>query len=203
LELANVSLAEKSATFQLSSPTLVLIDPLALDGVSEAVAQIGEAPPSERAGLIPGLPGHLKTGLHTVENFRPGAYALDLDDFEDGGDAEDVGVFSIDSGTVVVIDMDHLADVARNFAWEAWDLVPQDDVSELLGLLTVLARSSQSSWATPKEDLRAMAHIASSQERRAQLNQASRSTNSRVWPGWIRREETGWRRCINAAEVQT
>jgi len=121
----NSSFDGRPVRIDLKSHRLLIIDPLALDGLRDQLAAIGAAEAHEHVALVKALAG-LRVGLHEVEHFQPGTYELDLDSFEqaDLGDATPE-VFEVDSGAVVIIDLTILEAVARAFTWERYDALLQ------------------------------------------------------------------------------
>ena len=101
----------------------VLVDPLALDGLSEQIAATGELPLSEQLATLRVL-GELglRIGVQPLDA-GPGIYDIDRESFEavqDAAEAEPVA-FDVDSGAVVVIDRTALASVARALTWQRYD----------------------------------------------------------------------------------
>lgn len=132
----NASFDGSPCRFRLESGHLVLIDPLALDGLSQQLADIGGLPESERSSRLQDLGEHgLRIGVQAVSGAVPGLYQIDVDSFEaaDASD-RDPAVFDIDTGTVIVIDGAALGAVARALTWERYDALlraPADDISIL------------------------------------------------------------------------
>jgi len=124
----NVSESRGPIEFQMSSPLLIAIDPLVLDGIS---AELQALPPSKLAAtpeMIRALHGPMKLGIHRIEDFIPGKYRIANDDLEPvNGDQEDVGVFDIDTGTLILVDLAYLAGLARILTWERYDDALQSD----------------------------------------------------------------------------
>lgn len=129
----NASFDGSSCRFQLESGHVVLIDPLALDGLSQQLAEVGELPESERSSKLQALGEHgLRIGVQAVSGAAPGMYQIDLDAFE-AADASntDPAVFDIETGTVIVIDGGALSAVARALTWERYDALLQAPVDDL------------------------------------------------------------------------
>jgi hypothetical protein len=74
----NFSFAGEPIEFELSCAHLVLIDPLALNGLSAGLQAVSDAPRSETAERFLDLSGALRIGLALVEDFRPGRYRLGM-----------------------------------------------------------------------------------------------------------------------------
>lgn len=118
----NVASEHRPAAFRLSSPELVALDPLVLDGMSEELQHIGRSPAEGRRERLAGLTGTLKIGLHRVAAFVPGVYQVGLDDLDrlpDAGSESDT--FEVDTGTIVFIDLAYLAPVAAALTWDRYD----------------------------------------------------------------------------------
>ena len=135
----NSSFDGRAARIQLESRYVVLIDPLALDGLSDQLAQIGALPVSQQLPELQALAEHgLRIGVQEVEIAGPGLYQVGLDSFEAAGAAQsDPGVFDIDTGTVILIDLHALSAVARAFTWDRYDALlqaPPDDDSMLAAI---------------------------------------------------------------------
>ena len=117
----NFSFQGEPIEFTLSSSRVILIDPLALDGLATELQSISSSPPSEILSRIRSLPGFLRVGIHQVSNFRPGTYSLGNDDLEKANDEDDASVFDIDSGTLCVLDLNHLGSTAKALTWDRYD----------------------------------------------------------------------------------
>src|SRR5687768_17039648 len=129
---ANASFDGEPVRLALQSQSLVLIDPLALDGLREELKAVAAAPATEQPGMLKALGAQgLRIGFETLPAFQPGMYQLDVDSFE-SVDARlpHAGVFQIDSGTVVVIDLSALAPVANTLTWDRYDDLLQSPVGD-------------------------------------------------------------------------
>jgi hypothetical protein len=117
----NFSFSGEPIEFELSSPYILLIDPLALDGLSPELQTISEIPRSEIPERIRDLSGGLRIGLIQMSHFRAGRYQLGNEDFEETDEAADPSIFDIDSGTVCVVDLNHLGATAKTLTWDRYD----------------------------------------------------------------------------------
>lgn len=119
----NVSLDGAPVRFTLRSPRLLLIDPLALDGLRDQLRELDPSAPGEPEATIATLSDYgLRIGLHDLSDFEPGTFEIDRHAFESvDEDTVDPRVFEIDSGTLVVIDLTALAAVAGALTWERYD----------------------------------------------------------------------------------
>jgi len=118
----NVTLDDRLARFSIHSGQVVLIDPLALDGLRPQLIEIGAAPRTEQPALLRVLAGRgLRIGLCSTTDSRPGEYEVGVDSFEAAPSSSDDGVFDVDSGTVVLIDLALLSVVARALTWDRYD----------------------------------------------------------------------------------
>ncbi len=128
----NASFDGTPCRFQLDSEHVVLIDPLALDGLSSQLAEVGNLPESERFSKLQAL-GELglRIGVQALSGATPGMYQIDLDSFE-AADASDIdpAVFDIDTGTVIVINGGALSAVARALTWDRYDALLQAPVDD-------------------------------------------------------------------------
>lgn len=122
----NASFDGRPVQLSLQSDFLVLIDPLALDGLASDLIALGTARPEEQAVRLAALGERgLRIGLHQVPHFRPGDYRLDLNSFESADARDGSGVFDLDTGAVVVIDLAAIAPVARALTWDRYDQLLQ------------------------------------------------------------------------------
>jgi hypothetical protein len=122
----NASFDGRPVLLRLESNHIVLIDPLALDGLSTQLVEIAALPLEEQFSRLAALSQHgLRIGVHTT-NASPGTYEIGLDAFE-ACESTDVGagIFDIDSGTVVLTDLAALGSVARAFTWDRYDALLQ------------------------------------------------------------------------------
>lgn len=124
------SFEDEPAELQLNSSCVVLIDPLALDGLRDELMQIGEAPVEQQRGLLQKLWSALRIGLHDVADFRPGLYRVARSDFEKTEDKDKPGVVEIDSGTVILADLSCLARLAQVLTWERYDEALQAPIGD-------------------------------------------------------------------------
>jgi len=122
MTIKNVSDGRGPIEFQMSSSLLVLIDPLVLDGLSAELQKLSPSEVAANPELIRALQGPMKVGLHCVEGFVPGAYRMANDDLESAdGSQADVGVFEIDTGTLILVDLGYLSRLAQILTWERYD----------------------------------------------------------------------------------
>jgi len=127
----NVAFDHRPIVFRLSSPDLVILDPLALDAISEELQQIGSLSADLRRERLAGVVGTLKIGLHCVALFVPGVYEIGLDDLELVPEAgAEVDTFEVDTGTAVFIDLAYLAPVAAALSWDRYDQALQSPVGD-------------------------------------------------------------------------
>jgi hypothetical protein len=118
----NVSDGRGPIEIQMASSLVVLIDPLVLDGISAELQELSPSEVEANPALIRALPGPMKVGLHRVEDFLPGIYRIANEDVEGvDNNEEDVSVFDIDTGTIILADLGYLARLARILTWERYD----------------------------------------------------------------------------------
>ena len=138
-QAVHVSFDGSPVRMYLSSPFLVLVDPLVLSGVAPELQRLRSRPVSERPAALSRLSTTLRIGVHVVENFRPGLIQLRPADLERVADSRsDSRVVDVDSGTIVFVDLAHLPDVATVFTWERYDQAlraPRDDFSGFNAML--------------------------------------------------------------------
>ena len=122
-EAMNVSCDRGPARFDLRSPSLVLIDPMALDGLGADLKRISQmSRDKQQAGIRALSTRGLRIGLTDVPAFHSGSYELDVQSFESADpDVPDPDIFEVDSGSVVVIDLTALKQVADAFTWGQYD----------------------------------------------------------------------------------
>lgn len=128
----NASFDGGPVRFDLQSHAVVLIDPLALDGLRGELQAVGAAPQPEQSGMLRALAAQgLRIGFQELPAFKAGAYELDPDSFE-SVDANDphLGVFECDSGAVVVIDLSALSAVSRILTWDRYDNLLQSPIGD-------------------------------------------------------------------------
>lgn len=124
---------------ELQSQTMVLIDPLALDGLREELQSVAAAPHAEKPHMLRALAAQgLRIGLQELPALEPGAYELDADAFEpvDASDPHP-GVFECDSGAVIIIDLEALSAASRVLTWDRYDdflQSPPGDDSRLMAI---------------------------------------------------------------------
>jgi hypothetical protein len=132
LLVPNISFDGKPVELQLSCPYVALIDPMALDGFRDELQELEGHTPAEQRALLAAMTPPLRIGIHEIGSFRPGVYRVALRDFASAkGHDDDPGIVDIDSGTMVLADLAHLAALARAFTWDRYDLAlqapPEDD----------------------------------------------------------------------------
>jgi hypothetical protein len=124
----NVSDSRGPIELQMSSPFLISIDPLVLDGISAELQRLSPSEVAATPELIRALHGPMKVGIHRIEDFVRGKYRIANDDLEPiSSDQEDVRAFDIDSGTLILVDLAHLASLAKILTWESYDDALQSD----------------------------------------------------------------------------
>lgn len=117
----NFSFSGEPIEFALSCPFVVLIDPIALDGLNAELQAISYSPLAERPKLIRLLPGFMRVGVEPIDRFHPGIYRLGNEDLEETDDQEAAGTFDIDTGTVCVVDLNYLGPTAKTLTWQRYD----------------------------------------------------------------------------------
>src|SRR2546430_17721997 len=110
---SNVSFNGDPVDVELTSPYVVLIDPLALDGLRDRLQRASQLPPVEQRRLLQELSQPLRIGLHDVKDFRTGVYRVDLGGIERPDDPPDPWIVDIDTGTTVLAALVHLGLDAR------------------------------------------------------------------------------------------
>jgi hypothetical protein len=105
----------------------------------------GGADPERQVELVRALGSRgLRIGVHRVAGFRPGRYRVDLASFCRAAERENgPGVFDVDSGGVVLIDLALLGEVARAFTWDRYEALlraPVGDLSALQDMTAVVGR---------------------------------------------------------------
>jgi hypothetical protein len=126
----NFSFRGEPIEFELSCPSILLIDPLALDGLSAELQTMSQIPRSELPEKMRDLSGGLRIGLAQVKDFRQGRYRLGNEDLEESDHEADSSIFDIDSGTVCVIDVDHLGLTAKALTWDRYDAFLRSQVGD-------------------------------------------------------------------------
>ena len=128
----NASFDGRPVRLRIESPYLVLIDPMALDGLSQRLADLGTASHVDQLAALHAFGEYgLRIGVHGVGALAPGTYEIGLDAFEPStGDQQDTRAFDVDSGTVVLIDLQALSAVAKVFTWDKYDALLQAAVGD-------------------------------------------------------------------------
>jgi hypothetical protein len=109
----NVSHDGKPVEFLLSSPLVVVIDPLVLDGISVDLQALTPSAVEARPALLRALPGMMKVGMHRVDAFVQGSYSVGNEDIQPVDAAlDEPGVFDVDSGTILLVDLIYLTRLA-------------------------------------------------------------------------------------------
>lgn len=139
----NVSFDGRPIEVAVTSPFLVLIDPAVLDGAREALQTLAGASEAEKAANARILASPMPIAVHRIAEFRPGFYRLSASDLEavDDDARPDANVCATDTGAIIVVDVNKLADVARVLTWERYDLAlqsPLGDDSAFLALVDEL-----------------------------------------------------------------
>ena len=143
--LTNVSFDGSPVQFRMNSPLLACFDPLALDMLHDLLPA---GTPFEVAGLLERVNvNHPAMACYTIPDFRPGLFTLDPHDIKKFGDEEEDLDYSkgdhaegepagtalsfpfaaVDSGALIVADVDHLPRLVNLLTWEQYDLGLQDD----------------------------------------------------------------------------
>jgi hypothetical protein len=128
----NVNLGRHhSVAFRLSSPDLLVLDPLALDAMSKDLRAIGEDSPAMRRERLAVARGPLEIGLFRVEPFVVGQYEVGLNDLEAIDRATTEGhTIEIDTGAAVFVDVAYLAPVAAALTWDRYEQFLQSAVGD-------------------------------------------------------------------------
>ena len=137
--ITNASHDGRPARLELQSPKLVLIDPIALDGLRDELGAVSGAAAPEQPAMLQALAVQgLRIGFEELAAFRPGVYELDIDSFEPvDARSPDPGVFQIDTGTVVVIDLSALFSVASTLTWDRYDEFLQSPIGDDSRLMAI------------------------------------------------------------------
>ena len=129
---ANISFNTEPVDFNLNSRYVVLLDPLALDGLRGALSSLGaneKVHPWESIARMNS--GFLRVGVHEVEKFKPGMYRLHFVDIIAASDsASETGACDIDSGTLIVVDYACFSTFVRSLTWERYDQALQSPVDD-------------------------------------------------------------------------
>lgn len=127
--MTNFAFDQHPARLDLTSSMIVLLDPLALDGLSAELQRVPAAPVAQQPRLLREIQSGLRIGVHELTDFRPGTFELGVNDFESASDG-DASAFDVDSGTVVVIDLPYLGRVASALTWDRYDALLQSPVDD-------------------------------------------------------------------------
>src|SRR5688500_10776855 len=98
-----VSFNGESVEVQLTSPYLVLIDPLALDGLRTELQETAAVAPEQQRRILRAMRSPLRIGVQEIMNFRPGRFRVGPNDFQKASSSAessaDSGVVDVDSGS--------------------------------------------------------------------------------------------------------
>jgi len=128
--IRNFSFAGEPIELELACPHIVLIDPLALDGLSAELQTLSESSQSEIAEGLRDLSGGLRIGLASVGNFRPGRYKLGNEDLEESDNEIASSIADVDSGTICFVDLHHLGLTAKALTWGRYDSFLRSQVGD-------------------------------------------------------------------------
>jgi hypothetical protein len=132
-EIQHSSENTESVEFLLETGLVVLIDPLALDGLRDTFdAQFASRLVADERTVL-SLPPGLRVGVHRVPAFIPGRYCLsraDIEEIEPGDGDDDPAVFDIDTGTLIAADIRCLPVLAQVLTWERYDWLLQSPVDD-------------------------------------------------------------------------
>jgi hypothetical protein len=134
-----VSFNGESVEVQLTSPYLVLIDPLALDGLRTELQETAAVAPEEQRRILRAMQSPLRIGVHEIMNFRPGRFRVSPNDFQKASSSADSGVVDVDTGSVVLADLPHLARLAEIMTWDRYDQALQSPVGDDSAFLSIQA----------------------------------------------------------------
>jgi hypothetical protein len=144
----HVSFDGSPVSMYLSSPFLVLVDPLALAGYAPELQRLRSRPVTERPAALSRLSPTLRIGVHEVEDFRPGPIQLRHADLERVASSRpDPRVVDVDSGTIVFVDLAYLPDVAAVFTWERYDRALQGPPGDFSAFKAMLPNSQRPAFA--------------------------------------------------------
>jgi hypothetical protein len=130
--MPNVSFDGSPVEFEARSSHLVLIDPIALHALAADIAAIAGEPADVQVRALAAMPGLLGVGVQPVPPGHGHRFQLTLDDFEPAGEATGPAVVDVDSGVVIVADLERLARIAAVLTWDRYDWLlqaPLGDVS--------------------------------------------------------------------------
>jgi hypothetical protein len=128
--IRNFSFAGEPIELELACSHIVLIDPLAQDGLRAELQILSGSPQSEIAEGLRDLSGGLRIGLALVGNFRPGRYKLGNEDIEETDNETDSSIVDVDSGTICFIDLHHLGLAAKALTWDRYDSFLRSQVGD-------------------------------------------------------------------------
>lgn len=155
--LRNISWGDGSPVeFLADSPHLVVFDPLALDCLRQHLLEMREQPPRETLlELLDKIELYSPFAYFHIPDFSPGLYQLQVSDIckfgsekdlpdEEwerlGSDPDDIDPdglrwFGVDSGTIVIVDFDHLRKLTELLTWQQ---ASEGDNSVFLGIANAL-----------------------------------------------------------------
>lgn len=137
--MSNIAFDGTPVEFEAASGYVVLIDPLALDQLAAEIGALAGHPLEARLRALAAMPGFLQVGVQPIPPGDGHRLELTLDDFEPVGEMTGPEVVDIDSGTMIVADLDALPRLAAVLTWDRYDWMlqaPLGDRSREQGLTT-------------------------------------------------------------------
>lgn len=140
-QVKNTSFDNQPIEIKMDSRYLVLIDPLALDGLSEKLSSNPNPIATNPIELLAQYSEPLRIGMYEIPDFIPGDYQISSSDLTSAeSDDKSSEIVDIDIGEMIVVDFSHLSDVAKNLAWEQYDLYLQSPVGDDTVILSIIEK---------------------------------------------------------------
>jgi hypothetical protein len=123
--MGNIAFDGTPVEFEAASGYVVLVDPLALDALAAEIAALAGQPLEARLRALAAVPGFLQVGVQAVPPGDGHRFRLTLDDFEAVGEMTGPEIVDVDSGTMIVADLDALPRLAAVLTWDRYDWLLQ------------------------------------------------------------------------------
>jgi hypothetical protein len=123
--MPNIAFDGSPVEFEAPSGYVVLIDPLALDALAAEIAALAGQPLEARLRALAAMPGFLQVGVQPIPPGTGHHVEVTLDDFEAVGEMTGPGIVDVDSGAMIVADLDGLPRLASVLTWDRYDWLLQ------------------------------------------------------------------------------
>jgi hypothetical protein len=123
--MPNISFDGTPVEFEAPSGYVVLIDPLALDALAAEIGALAGQPVDARLRALAAMPGFLQVGVRRIPPGDGHRVQVTLDDFDAAGEMTGPEIVDIDSGAMILADLDSLPRLASVLTWDRYDWMLQ------------------------------------------------------------------------------